>query len=180
MNLYGPKQLVESVRTVRKNTIQIAEDIPEKDYGYRATPETRSVAETLVHIANLGNFDRLVHEEQHLSSLEGFDFGSLLKKMEVEEKRPRSKQEILDLLRTKGEEWCKWVENLPETLLAEQLRFPGGISKTRFEALLGTKEHELQHRAQLTVIERLLGIVPHLTRQRQQRVQDAAAAKIAS
>jgi uncharacterized damage-inducible protein DinB len=44
---------------------------------------------------------------------------------------------------------------------------PGGVSKNRFEMLLGTKEHEMQHRAQLTVIERLLGIVPHLTRNRQ-------------
>lgn len=49
MNLYGPKQLVESIRTVRKNTMLIAEDIPEKDYGYRPAPESRSVAETLVH-----------------------------------------------------------------------------------------------------------------------------------
>ena len=53
MNLYGPKQLAESMRTVRKNTIQIAEDIPEKDYNYRPTPESRSVLETLVHIASL-------------------------------------------------------------------------------------------------------------------------------
>jgi uncharacterized damage-inducible protein DinB len=30
--------------------------------------------------------------------------------------------------------------------------------------LLGTKEHEMEHRAQLTVIERLLGLVPHFTR----------------
>jgi uncharacterized damage-inducible protein DinB len=35
--------------------------------------------------------------------------------------------------------------------------------------LLGTKVHEMHHRAQLTVIERLLGIVPHLTRKRQMR-----------
>jgi uncharacterized damage-inducible protein DinB len=39
--------------------------------------------------------------------------------------------------------------------------------KNRFEMLLGTKEHEMHHRAQLMVIERLLGIVPHLTRNRQ-------------
>jgi len=32
--------------------------------------------------------------------------------------------------------------------------------------LIGTKEHEMHHRAQLMVIERLLGIVPHLTRKR--------------
>jgi uncharacterized damage-inducible protein DinB len=35
--------------------------------------------------------------------------------------------------------------------------------------LLGVKEHEMHHRAQLMVIERHLGIVPHLTRQRQAR-----------
>ena len=35
MNLYGSKELVDSTRTVRKNTILIAEDISEKDYGFR-------------------------------------------------------------------------------------------------------------------------------------------------
>jgi len=29
MDLYGPKQLADSFRTVRKNTIRIADDIPE-------------------------------------------------------------------------------------------------------------------------------------------------------
>ena len=167
MNFYGPKQLVDSIRTVRKNTIQIAEDIPEKEYNYRPTPESRSTAETLVHIAGLARFDRFIHEEEHLSSLEGFDFGALIKKSELEEKHPRSKAEIIDLLRTEGERWSQWVEQLPETLLSEQVRMPGGRSPNRFEMLIGTKEHEMQHRAQLTVIERLLGIVPHLTRNRQ-------------
>src|SRR5215472_12812660 len=178
MNLYGPKQLAESMRTVRKNTILIAEDIPERDYGYRPTPESRSVAETLVHIAVLSRVDHLLHEEEHISSLEGFDFGSLIKKSEVEEKRPRSKREVVDLLVKEGHRWCQWVEGLPEALLSEQVRMPGGASKSRFEMLLSTKEHEMHHRAQLMVIERLIGIVPHLTRNRQASSQ--AAAKRAS
>ena len=167
MNLYGPKQLAESMRTVRKNTIQIAEDISEKDYNYRPTPESRSVLETMVHIASLSRLDRIVHEEQHLSSLEGFDFGALFKKGEAEEKRVRTKDDVVALLRTQGDRWCQWVEGLSESLLSEQVRQPGGALKTRFEMLVGTKEHEMHHRAQLMVIERLLGIVPHLTRQRQ-------------
>ena len=175
MNLYGPKQLADSMRTVRKNTILIAEDIPEKDYAYRPTPESRSVGETLVHIASLSRVDRLLHEEEHVSSLEGFDFGALIKKSEIEEKRPRSKSRTVDLLRTEGERWCQWVEGLPEALLSEQVRMPGGASKSRFEMLLGTKEHEMHHRAQLTVIERLLGIVPHLTRNRQRVAERAAS-----
>jgi len=34
--------------------------------------------------------------------------------------------------------------------------------------LLGVKEHEMHHRGQLMLIQRLLGRVPHLTRARQQ------------
>jgi hypothetical protein len=55
------------------------------------------------------------------------------------------------------------------------LRMPGRVTKKRFEMLLGTKEHEMHHRAQLTVIERLLGGVPHLTRRRQVASEEAAS-----
>jgi len=173
MNLYGLKQLAESARTVRKNTILIAEDIPEKDYSYRPTPESRSVAETLVHIAWLSQAARLLQKE---TSLEDFDFAGLVRKSEMEEQRPRSKNEIVELLRAEGEGWYQWLESLPETELTEQVPMPGGASQSRFELLLGTKEHEMHHRAQLTVIERMLGIVPHLTRNRQATL--AATAKV--
>src|SRR5262249_15788094 len=121
MNLYGLKQLVESARTVRQNTILIAEDISESDYGYRPTPESRSVAETLVHIAMLSRASRLLHEE---ASLEDFDFGQLIRKSEIEEKRPRSKNEIVELLRAEGEDWRRWLETLPETQLADHAPLP--------------------------------------------------------
>ena len=39
MHLYGPKQSADSIRTVRKNTILIAEDIPDEQYAYRLTAE---------------------------------------------------------------------------------------------------------------------------------------------
>jgi hypothetical protein len=44
--------------------------------------------------------------------------------------------------------------------------------------LLGTKEHEMHHRGQLMLIERTQGIVPHLTRQMQERM--AAAPSVAA
>jgi uncharacterized damage-inducible protein DinB len=43
-------------------------------------------------------------------------------------------------------------------------------AKSRFEMILSVKEHEMHHRAQLILIERMLGIVPHLTRQMQARM----------
>src|SRR6476660_215229 len=175
MNLYGPRELADSMRTVRKNTIRIAEDIPEDKYGYRPTPDSRSVAETLVHIAMLGRSAHFLHEEDRRPSLEGFDFGTLASRSQTEENRPRSKSEIIELLRKEGERTALWLEGRPESQLAEQGRQRGGVSRARFEMLLGTKAHEMHHRGQLMVIERLLGIVPHLTRDRQ--AARAAAAK---
>jgi uncharacterized protein YndB with AHSA1/START domain/uncharacterized damage-inducible protein DinB len=162
-SLYGIRQLAAGMRAVRQNTVLIAGDIPESKYGFRATPGTRSIAETLVHIAWLGSSDRLIHEELHLDSLEAFDFPVLLEQSAVEERRPRSKDEILDLLRTEGNRSATWLEGLSDDFLREQVRLPGGASVSRFEMLLGTKEHELQHRAQLTVMERMLGIIPRFT-----------------
>jgi len=174
MNLYGPKELVDSMRTVRKNTIVIAEDIPESQYGYRPTPDSRSVAETLVHIAMLGPADRFLHEEDRRPSLEDFDFGELISRSREEERRPRSKREVIDFLRAEGERAAQFVEGLPETQLSERVRQRGGATQSRFQMLLGTKEHEMHHRGQLMVIERLIGIVPHLTRNRQ-AMREAAA-----
>ena len=61
MNHYGGKELAAAFRTVRKNTIQTAEDIPESEYGFKATPETRTIAQTLVHIAFGPEFAFAVH-----------------------------------------------------------------------------------------------------------------------
>lgn len=163
MSFYGIRHLADSMRAVRQNTILIAGDIPESQYGFRATSETRSVAETLVHIAWLWTSDHLMHEELRLESLEGFDFAALLAKSASEEKVARSRAEIIERLRVEGARAVQWVEALPDSVLWERVRLPGGGSVSRFEMLLATKEHELQHRAQLTVMERMLGIVPRFT-----------------
>src|SRR5262249_10025843 len=130
MNLYGPQHLADSVRTVRKNTILVAEDIPEKDYGYRPTPDSRSVGETLVHIAEVSRSAHFIHGER-LSSLEPSDFMNLIEKSQMEEKTPRSKSEIIALLHDEGNRWCQWVEGLSDDILSEQVKMPGGISKSR-------------------------------------------------
>ncbi len=164
MDLYGIRQLTGGKRAVRASTIQIAEDIPESSYTFRPTPRSRSVAETLVHIARLWTFDKFMHEEAHIETLEGFDFIALIEKSALEEQRERSKADIVELLRTGGEHNVRWVEQLPEALLREQMGMPGGGSASRFEMLLCSKEHEMHHQAQLTVFERLLDIIPHSTR----------------
>jgi uncharacterized damage-inducible protein DinB len=141
----------------------MAGDVPDAQYDFRATPETRSVAETLVHIAWLWTADRLIHEERHLESLDGFDFPALMATSATTERIPRSRADILELLRVEGDRAAGWVESLSDAFVSERVGLPGGGSVTRFEMILATKEHELQHRAQLSVLTRLLGIVPRFT-----------------
>lgn len=173
MTYYGPKELADSYRTVRNNTIKIAEEIPEAHYGFRATPDTRSVAETLVHIAVGARLQEQVHMVKHLSTLAGFDFASFLTKQIAEEQVPRSKAQIVDMLRIEGEKFASALAGLSEDFLAERVQSPAGMapaSRSRFEMLLSPKEHEMHHRGQLMLVERMLGITPHLTRQMQERI----------
>ena len=69
MTYYGAKELADSFRTVRKNTIQIAEDIPEAQYNYRATPETRSVAEMLLHVVAAPGLQERIHGTERRTTL---------------------------------------------------------------------------------------------------------------
>lgn len=180
MTYYGSKELAASFRTVRKNTIAIAEDIPEEQYGFRPTPETRSVAQTLVHIAVLTRVAEQVHFLDRRNTLEGFDFFGLMGRLIAEEQTPRTKAEILELLRSEGEKFAQALESTTEEFLGQTVTYPQGMmppAKSRFEMLISAKEHEMHHRGQLMLIERLLGKVPPLTREMQARIAAMQAAK---
>jgi uncharacterized damage-inducible protein DinB len=178
MTIYGGKDLASAFRTVRNNTIQVAEDIPEQQYGHVPAPECRSVGHMLTHIAVSPMMWEEVHGKQRVKTLVGFDFLGLGDRVKAEEAKPRSKAEIVDLLRNQGEQFAAWLEALTPEFLAEMVTVADRTStKTRFEQLLGVKEHEMHHRAQLMLIERQLGIVPHLTRQFQERMAQTRAAK---
>jgi uncharacterized damage-inducible protein DinB len=180
MNYYSAKELAESFRTVRKNTLVIAQEIPEEKYAFRPAADTRSVAELLTHLALSHKFQYQIQATERRTTLVGFDFPSLLKHFVAEEKEPRTKDQILDMLRTSGEQWAGFLQGLTEDFLAEQVQMPPGMtppSKSRFEMVLSVKEHEMHHRGQLMLIERLVGIVPHLTREMQSRLATTAAAK---
>jgi uncharacterized damage-inducible protein DinB len=178
MTYYGGKELAAGFRTVRKNTIRLAEEIPEEQYGFRATADTRSVKEDLVHIATGPWFQLHVHSNR-IGDIRMVNFPELVQMFNAEEARPRTKAEILALLGSEGERFATYLEGLSESFLAEEVAMTPGSQppiKTRFEMLLSAKEHEMHHRGQLMLIERMLGLVPHLTREFQERRARAQAA----
>ena len=112
--------------------------------------------------------------------MDGFDFPALMTRMRAEEKAPRTKAQVIELLTKEGEEWAKWMEGLDDNFLGEVITMPPGgtpPSRTRFDMILSVKEHEMHHRGQLMLIERILGIVPHLTRRMQERFAASTAKK---
>jgi len=173
LNYYGAKELAESFRTVRKNTITIAEELPEEQYSFRPAPTTRTVGELLTHISMAYTFQFQIHAHEHRTSLEGFDFPSLMQRLVAEEKISRTKDQILEMLRSSGEKWAGWLEGLTDGFLGERVEMRAGMTpaaKSRFEMILSVKEHEMHHRGQLMLIERMVGVVPHLTREMQARL----------
>jgi uncharacterized damage-inducible protein DinB len=177
MNFYGAKEMADSFLTVRKNTIIIAEEIGEEHYGFRPTPESRSVGQLLTHIAVVPQMQEEIHAIEKRTTLDGFDFPGFMMRIMEEEQSARPKAKIIELLQTEGDRFGGWLGSVSDEFLGQRVTMPAGMvpaSKTRFEMLLGLKEHEMHHRAQLMLIERLLGMVPHLTRQMMARFAEMA------
>ena len=115
-------------------------------------------------------------EGSKLSNMEGFDFMAIMAELAAEEDKPRTRDEVIALLEAEGEIWATFLDGVSDEFLAETVSFPAEFSqqpKSRLEMLLSVKEHEMHHRGQVMLVQRQLGIVPHLTRQREARMAEA-------
>jgi uncharacterized damage-inducible protein DinB len=179
MTYYGGKELANAFRTVRKNTIQIAQDIPADKYDFKPAPDSRSIKQTLAHIATLTTFPMMLHGER--IPIEKIDFQEYFAKVQAEEAKLQTKDQIVAKLKDDGEKFAKMLEGLSdEQFLAEEITFrPGATppSRTRFDLLLAAKEHEMHHRGQLMLMQRMIGLTPHLTREQQERMARMMAAQ---
>src|SRR5690242_18516808 len=144
MTYYGAKELAESFRTVRKNTIQAAEEIPEEKYSFKPAEGTRSIEKMLTHIALTSHgFQHRFHAIEKRTNFEGFDFPSLFAEFMAEEAKPRTKAQVIALLKETGESWAKFLDAVSDGFLGEAVTMPAGSTpptKSRFEMLLSVKE----------------------------------------
>jgi uncharacterized damage-inducible protein DinB len=178
MTYYGGKEMAAAFRTVRANTVKIAEEIPEEKYSFKPANESRTIGQTLTHIALGPGFQFHIHGNK-ISDMTTVNFPEMLKTMQAEEAKPRTKAETVAFLKTEGDKFASFLEGLQEPFLGESIAMAPGMqpaTKSRFEMLLGAKEHEMHHRAQLMTLQRMIGQVPHLTRQMQERMAAMMAA----
>lgn len=136
----------------------------------------------LIHIAVMARVPEQIHAIEHRSTLVDFDFFGLRDKLQAEAKAPRTKAQILELLRAEGEKYAQVLEGASEAFLGELVDYPEGMGprmKSRFEMLIAPQEHEMRHRGQWMAVERMLGITPHLTRQMEERIPSMQSASVA-
>src|SRR5262245_8189191 len=101
--------MAASFRTVRGNTIKIAEELTENKYDFQPAPDTRSVGKLLVHIALGTSFAEAVHG-QRLTDLSGFNFPEMMAKVTAEEAKPRTKAETMAFLKSEGDRFAAFLE----------------------------------------------------------------------
>jgi uncharacterized damage-inducible protein DinB len=130
------------------------------------------VSQLLMHIALAPRIQEQIHAIERRTTLVGFDYPAFITRILEEEQQALPKVKIIEFLKTEGDRFAGWLEGVSDEFLAERVAMPPGMtpaSMTRFEMLSAQKEHEMHHRGQLMLIERMLGIVPHMTREMQAR-----------
>ena len=177
MNHYGGKEMAASFRTVRKNTIQIATDIPE---GKVRISRPRPIREpsrkrwcTLPYGSDFAPSFTATRFPICRRSISRSCFRKWRRGIQAPDESRTDRAPGIEGRHSSP----SYLEGLPDSFMAETIAMPPGgtpASRTRFDMLLSAKEHEMHHRGQLMVLERMVGVVPHLTRQRE--AQQAARA----
>jgi uncharacterized damage-inducible protein DinB len=148
-------------KDTRAGLIQEVEKIPEDQFSFRATPDTRSIAEILQHIISSQKI--LVGETCRASTnLMRQSFAAHAKEYAAGVNEVTDKNGLLELLRSSMEEAEACLSSYGDKLDQTMTRLDGQpTSKSAF--LTFSLSHEMYHRGQLTVFERLLNIEPVLT-----------------
>ena len=148
-------------REVRAGLIDEVAQIPADQFSFRAAEGMRSVAELLQHLVESQKF--LVGEAcRPDTNLLRKSFAENIKDYAPDVRNVNDKEGILQLLAGAMDDAEKSLRDNADELKNSMKRFDGK-EMTKFGFMSFAIAHEMYHRGQLTVYERLLGIEPMLT-----------------
>ena len=180
MTYYGGKELAAAFRTVREQHDQdrggnSGEQV-RLQAGARLSQRSRRRWRTS---RSAPGFPFHIHSNK-ITDMKQVNFTELMQKVSAEEAKPRTKAEIIAFLKSEGDKFASFLEGLPESFLAETghdaARRRAADEDPLRDAARSAKEHEMHHRGQLMTMQRMIGQVPHLTRQMQERMAQMQAA----
>ncbi|MGI9551903.1 MAG: DinB family protein [Aurantibacter sp.] len=145
------KEYLERLENSRKYLILVAETMPEDKYEFKATPESKSFAENLMHIGWAMDW----HSQSLLGGREARDWRT------DTELRPsnKSKEEMIAKIDETFSKTIELVTNFDVTKLNDELDY-FGLNRTKRQILMLLSDHITHHRGQMLVYMRLNGLVP--------------------
>jgi uncharacterized damage-inducible protein DinB len=157
--------LLDSWKTVRRDTAQAVEDFPAAELDFKPTPDLDSFRQIALHVLNAGNGLTGVMLEGE-ETLMGLEFREKMKKYFAALPADADASALAAELRAAVEAKAAELAQKSPEWYAQIITRVDGQKVTRLEMLQFVKEHELTHRAQLFVYMRLKGLVPATTRRR--------------
>jgi uncharacterized damage-inducible protein DinB len=148
-------------KDVRAGLIEEVERIPEDQFSFRATPDTRSITELLQHIISTQKI--IVGEAcRPDTNLRRQSFAAHAEEYAPGVSEATDKNRLLELLRSSMDEAEVCINSYGDKL-GESMTSLAGQPTTKTAFLSFGLSHEMYHRGQLTVFERLMNIEPALT-----------------
>ena len=144
---------------VRRGLIHEAKALPPARFSFKATLETRSVAEVLQHVLEYSIIvvEELVREDTnfHRASIP-----QLVNVYAPNITRADSQEKLLNLLVEQFQDAKNRLGAPGELHMMQYVARFDGTRQTRLSLLQEAIQHEMYHRGQLTVYTRLMGIEP--------------------
>jgi len=135
--------------------IEMAEDFPEENYDFKPTPEVRSFAAQMLHVAG-GNY-------LFMDLAQGKRPGA----EDLSREKYKTKAEIVAVLKKSVEEGAAFIRQQGDAGLAKAVKFPWSQTPTNGTGLWGEAiNHIGEHYGQLVVYYRVNGMVPPASRPR--------------
>jgi uncharacterized damage-inducible protein DinB len=145
------KDYLERLKNSKKYLILVAETMPEDNYSFKATPESMSFAENLMHIGWAMDW----HSQSLMGGREARDWNTDME-LKVDNK---SKKEMIHTIERTFDKTIAFISNFDIHKLEERLDYFGS-DRTKRQVLLLLADHITHHRGQMLVYMRLNGLKP--------------------
>lgn len=145
------RDYIERLENSRKYLLLVAETMPEDNYTFKATPESLSFAEHLMHIAWAMDW----HSESLLGGRKARDWETDTT-LKVNKK---SKEEMIATLDKTFDATISFINEFDIAKFNDKLDYLG-LQRSKRQILILLADHITHHRAQMLVSLRLKGLVP--------------------
>jgi uncharacterized damage-inducible protein DinB len=145
------KDYLERLENSKKYLILVAEQMPEDKYDFRASPESKTFAENLMHLGYALDW----HSQSLLGDREARDW----KTDSTFVVANKSKDEMVTRINQTFDETILLIQRFDTTQFDDKLDYLG-IERTKRQIFLLLADHITHHRAQMLVYMRLNGLVP--------------------